>query len=156
MVDFSFFCENRPKSHKIWRRIQIGQTLPISKLTNFLKIDAYMAILWPKENWTVFFLYFFGITQVKVENQLIFVKLLKNPQFLTKIHKVGLVWSATLISTDRISKNSKFQYFIVFRVLIGGSWLLSTSQTAPFVSLFLKWGIWTSSVSYTHLRAHET
>ena len=47
-----------------------------------------------------FFLYFFGITQVKVENQLIFVKLLKNPQFLTKIHKVGLVWSATLICTD--------------------------------------------------------
>ena len=105
-----------------WRRIQIGQTLPISKLTNFLKIDAYMAILWPKENWTVFFLYFFGITQVKVENQLIFVKLLKNPQFLTKIHKVGLVWSATLISTDRISKNNKFQYFIVVRVEKYVSW----------------------------------
>ena len=104
-IDY-FFLQNPPKIapnrrfSTIWRRIQIGQTLPISKLTNFLKIDAYMAILWPKENWTVFFLYFFGITQVKVENQLIFVKLLKNPQFLTKIHKVGLVWSITLICTD--------------------------------------------------------
>ena len=41
------------RPHEFWQ-IQIGQTLPISKLTNFLKFDAYMAILWPKENWTVF------------------------------------------------------------------------------------------------------
>ena len=123
-----FFLQNPPKIAQnrrfcLWsRRIRKGQTLLISKMSDFLKIDAYMAILWPKENWTVFFLYFFGITQVKVENQLIFVKLLKNPQFLTKIHKVGLVWSATLISTDRISKNNKFQYFIVVRVEKYVSW----------------------------------
>ena len=107
--------------YEFWR-ILTFLTLLISKMSDFLKIDAYMAILWPKENWTVFFLYFFGITQVKVENQLIFVKLLKNPQFLTKIHKVGLVWLATLISTDRISKNNKFQYFIVVRVEKYVSW----------------------------------
>ena len=44
-----------------------------------------------------------------------------NPQFLTKIHKVGLVWSTTLIPTDRISKNTKFQTFIVVKDLKGGS-----------------------------------
>ena len=54
---------------------------------------------------------------MKVENPLFFIKLLKNQQFLTKIHKVGLVWSATLKPTDRISKNAKFQYLIVTTLL---------------------------------------
>ena len=36
-----------------------------------------------------------------------------NPQFLTKIHKIGLVWSATLVPTDKITKNTNFQTFIV-------------------------------------------
>ena len=44
-----------------------------------------------------------------------------NFEFLTKIHKVGLVWSTTLMSNDRISKNTKFQYFIVVRVEKYGS-----------------------------------
>ena len=34
-------------------------------------------------------------------------------QFLTNIHKVGLVWSVTLLPIHRISKNTKFQIFIV-------------------------------------------
>ena len=50
---------------------------------------------------------------MKVRNLLFFVKQLKNCQFLTKIHKVGLVWSATLVSTDKITKNTNFQTFIV-------------------------------------------
>ena len=50
---------------------------------------------------------------MKVRNLLFFVKQLKNCQFLTKIHKVGLVWSATLVSTDEITKNTNFQTFIV-------------------------------------------
>ena len=49
---------------------------------------------------------------MKVANPFIFIKLPKNPQFLTKIYKVGLVWSKTLISTDKITKNTKFQTFI--------------------------------------------
>ena len=48
-----------------------------------------------------------------VRNPLFFVKQLKNHQFLTKIHKVGLVWSATHVSTDKITKNTNFQTFIV-------------------------------------------
>ena len=50
---------------------------------------------------------------MKVRNPLFFVKQLKNCQFLTKIHKVGLVWSATPVSTDKITKNTKFQTFII-------------------------------------------
>ena len=44
-----------------------------------------------------------------------------NPQFLTKIHKIGLVWSPTLIHTDNITKNTKFQTLIVVEDLNGGS-----------------------------------
>ena len=50
---------------------------------------------------------------MKVSYTLILGKLLGNPQFLTKIHKVGLVWSVTLLPLHRISKNTKFQTFIV-------------------------------------------
>ena len=50
---------------------------------------------------------------MKVSYTLILGKLLGNPQFLTKIHKVGLVWSVTLLPLQRISKNTKFQTFIV-------------------------------------------
>ena len=50
---------------------------------------------------------------MKVRNPLFFVKQLKNRQFLTKIQKVGLVWSATLVPTDKITKNTNFQTFIV-------------------------------------------
>ena len=46
---------------------------------------------------------------MKVRNPLFFIKQLKNRQFLTKIHKVGLVWSATLVCTDKITKNTNFQ-----------------------------------------------
>ena len=46
---------------------------------------------------------------MKVRNPLFFIKQLKNCQFLTKIHKVGLIWSATLVSTDKITKNTNFQ-----------------------------------------------
>ena len=63
-----------------------------------------------------------GITSAK--GYRIFSEFLENPnpQFLTKIHKVGLVWSAILIPTDRISKNTKFQTFIVVEDLKVGSW----------------------------------
>ena len=37
---------------------------------------------------------------MKVENPLFFMKRLKNQQFPTEIHKVGLVWSVTLVSAD--------------------------------------------------------
>ena len=47
---FAKIAQNRLKLHKIRRRIQIGQTLPISKLSNFLKFEAYLAIWWPIEN----------------------------------------------------------------------------------------------------------
>ena len=50
---------------------------------------------------------------MKVRNPLFFVKQLKNRQFLTKIHIVGLFWSATLVPTDKIPKNINFQTFIV-------------------------------------------
>ena len=36
-------------------RIQTGTTFLISKLSNFLKFEAYLAIWWPIENWTGFF-----------------------------------------------------------------------------------------------------
>ena len=52
---FAKIAQNRLKPHRIRRRIQIGQTLPISKLSNFLKFEAYLAIWWPIENWTGFF-----------------------------------------------------------------------------------------------------
>ena len=50
---------------------------------------------------------------MKVVNPLFFVKQLRNHQFLTKFHKVGLIWSTTLVPTDKITKNTKFQTFIV-------------------------------------------
>ena len=68
----------------------------------------------------------------------IFWTIFFNPQFLTKNLKVGLFRSKTLISTNSISKNTKFQYFIVARVL-NKRWLLSTSQTAPFIKKHRKY-----------------
>ena len=49
---------------------------------------------------------------MKVRNPLILGKMTSDRQFLTKIHKVGLVWSLTLVSIDKITKNTKFQTFI--------------------------------------------
>ena len=50
---------------------------------------------------------------MKVRNPLILGKMASDRQFLTKIHKVGLVWSLTLVSIDKITKNTKSQTFIV-------------------------------------------
>ena len=50
---------------------------------------------------------------MKVRNPLILGKMASDRQFLTKIHKVSLVWSLTLVSIDKITKNTKFQTFIV-------------------------------------------
>ena len=50
---------------------------------------------------------------MKVRNTLILGKIASDRQFLTKIHKVGLIWSLTLVSIDKITKNTKFQTFIV-------------------------------------------
>ena len=52
---------------------------------------------------------------MKVRNPLILGKMASDRQFLTKIHKVGLVWSLTLVSIDKLTKKPKFQTFIVVR-----------------------------------------
>ena len=49
---------------------------------------------------------------MKVRKPLILGKMASDRQFLTKIHKVGLVWSLILVSIDKITKNTKFQTFI--------------------------------------------
>ena len=40
---------------------------------------------------------------MKVRNPLILGKMASDRQFLTKIHKVGLIWSLTLVSIDKIT-----------------------------------------------------
>ena len=79
---------------------------------------------------------FMGITHMKVRNPLILGKMASDRQFLTKIHKVGLVWSLTLVSIDKITKNTKFQTFIVVQILICGSW---ARIRQPLEELFTKW-----------------
>ena len=49
---------------------------------------------------------------MKVRIPFILGKMTSDRQFLTKIPKVGLVWSLTLVSIDKITKNTKFQTFI--------------------------------------------
>ena len=56
---------------------------------------------------------------MKVGNLLFFVKQLRNCQFLTKFHKFGLVWATTLVPTDKITRNTKFQTFTVVPNLTG-------------------------------------
>ena len=53
---------------------------------------------------------------------------------MKEIHEVGLVWSKTLLSTDRISKITKFQTFIVVESEIC---LLSAKRTAPLYTDYI-------------------
>ena len=108
--------QNRLKSHQIRRWIWISLTLPISKLSKILKFHAQMAIWQLFEKWTVFFQCILKHNPCDSSvAPLILGKMASDRQFLTKIHKVGLVWSLTLVSIDKLTKKPKFQTFIVVR-----------------------------------------
>ena len=134
-----FFLQNPPKIapnrrfSNIWRRIRICLTLPISKLSKILKFHAQMAIWQLFEKWTVFFQCILKHNPCDSSvAPLILGKMASDRQFLTKIHKVGLVWSLTLVSIDKITKNTKFQTFIVVPLAKYSSWARSRQPLLIF------------------------
>ena len=69
-----------------------------------LSVDTSVAILAGLQKITDFLLsygLYLSYRWIKETNPLFIIKQQKYKQFLTKIHKVGLIWSAILVSTDK-------------------------------------------------------